>query len=331
MAVIDITEDANGRDGAESDTREVTYTRTFTVKTSSDKDGAEVIRNSDYASTFTDTNGVERRVTIPRINEVYLPQSGIADLSAFCNGVRCVPTPNKQVWRVIATYSNRLERPDLNLIDPLFRTPDVEWDVQPTTYAITRDADENPIRNSATDPFDPPLTDEETVMVLRVTRFRDKFDPIFYNRFHNKINSLAWNGLKKRYVRCRRIKGNKVFENAKYIYRITYEFEMRETRIPANNLYNGERILSEPDNESYAWLEWILNRGYREIRNGQVQAALDYHVPIPATSPVMLDANGARLPLEGTPVYLGFRTKRDIDFNLLDLDLSGQLNIGEGV
>lgn len=327
MAVIDLTLDARGRDGAESDSTEITYTAVYTVETDNDLEDATEI----WVSEFKNALGQG----IPKINDGYVSPTGkIGPDQTFCVNRKAIPTPNKRIWSLIINYSNRIERPDLNIKNPLSRPPEIEWGSIVSAYPTTVDRAGNAIVNSAGDPFDPPLTDEDSWKVLIVSLYRVNFDPLFYGPFEGKVNSLKWNKFKKRQVKCRRIEAKKVFEGGFYSHRIKFEFEIRFSRIPTINLLNGVVITTEPDDLSYAWVNWVLDRGFREKDPNDpttIRAIRDpfYPVPIQGT-PALLDGIGHRLEFTDDPVYLGFEPLREIDFTALNLN-NLELDVNKGI
>lgn len=319
MTVIRVLEDAAGRDGSTADSGERTYTRVFTVETSSPQDGPEVIFDSDVS---TGPN------SIPKLNQTYIPASGIPDFGAWCVNVKAVPTISRQVWRVIASYSNRLPRPDEGLLPPDMRKPRIEWDTITGAFPITYDLNGAPIDNTADDPFDPAITDEDSWMLLRISRNQKRYRPLFYLGYQGKLNADLWNGFLKRQVKCRKIRASEFFEGGEWYWNVVSEFEIRESRFPAHNFHVGEaaEVLADLPETSFAWVKWILNRGYRENYTGLFSTGkrpcVDPFNKLILSNPALLDIDGHQLPTSGDPLYLGFDTIRDIAFEPLDLNVT---------
>lgn len=314
MAVYRVLEDTAGRDGGESDSGERTYTRIFTVETTVPSDGPEVILNHD---------------AIPQINSPYVPASGRPDIDAGCINVRCVATSSRTVWRVVASYSNRLQNPNEAIRSPELRKARYEWDTITQAFPTNTDYLGQPILNTASDPFDPALSEEDSWQLLRVTRNQKKYDSDFYLQYQGKINADKWNGKKRRQVKCRKIRATDFFEGGDWYWRVSYEFEIRRSRIPANNILMSTNlpVTGDTDDVSYAWVNWILNRGFRErgIFTPRIvestRAIRDPYTKFPVMTPALLAANGLQLPFDGTPLYLGYETLVPIDFAELDISI----------
>lgn len=334
MATRAVREVGTGRTGLQSNTLERSYVRIFMVEMTSINDNSKTVLAEP---------------TLPQLYAAYQPPGGEADMGSWCYERRAENQPNTTIWKVTLNYSNRLDRPDLNqFVPPLDRPAEVSWDSTTISIPIQYDVFGNLIENSAGDPFDPPVSIEESRIILRMTKNLSTFDPLFYLNYHNKVNDRVWtvnDGLglwtfKARQVKCKKFSAYKAFEDGGYFAKVTGEFEIRRTRRVRNEdgglgdtlplkaqivVPDGEVVPIEDDRNSIAWTTFLLDRGFREIAQvprptaGQKVPILDLQTSMALSIPSLLDGNGHKLTVGADPFYVAYETLESINFNVLSL------------
>lgn len=94
-------------------------------------------------------------------------------------------------WIITASYG--IDDPKKDLPTPLMQDPIISWDFQRETEPTDRDINDVAIRNSAGDPFDPPLNRFITTGTLRVKRAEPFFNIQKAMTYMNRVNSDAFN------------------------------------------------------------------------------------------------------------------------------------------
>lgn len=257
MVVLFVREDSTGDRGNLNDRLERAYTRTFTVQCSSVADDSIVVRSA---------------LGIPRLYTPYVTLTS-ADLGSWCRTVDADRVGNSNVWRVVCQYSSKLDQnpAQAQIENPLLRPPVISWDTITVAVPATHDADGNPVRNTAGDPFDPPPEEEETRLYLRVTKNMATYDATGYMEFQDTVNSEAWLVFQPGEARCRKIRGDNRWENGLYYWVVSFEFELRKEVIP-KGAQDVSTFQSGNTNAKKSWFKYILNRGYREKVKGSSSA-----------------------------------------------------------
>lgn len=304
MSVLSVREDTEGVMMQYNRKRERTYVRTFTVTCSTLRDGPEVAAAAPG---------------IPRMWVPYVTAYGFADFGCWCeNVIASRVRKGGTVFKVVASYSNKIDRPDINQIEnPLLRPADVSWDTTSTAVPAVVDADGNTYRNSAGDPFDPPIEENVRTLVLRITRNQAGYDQLFYIDYEDSVNDAMFMNFKKGAVRCVHIKGQRLFENGLYFWKVDMQFEMKKERIPERVKYAS--AFTPPDDESKAWFVYVLDRGFRQKKDGRLEQCLDPRTKQVLSTPALLDGNGLQLAVTAKPWYMGFRRFSAMNFNALQL------------
>lgn len=304
MSVFIVKEDSEGTSGTRNRKGERTYVRNFTVT----------------CTVLGDDSGVV--LADPRLPRMWMPYAtpqGFVDFGCWCEDITATRVKKgATTFKVVARYSNKLDRPDIQQIEnPLLRPADISWDTNSTAVPALTDADGNTYRNSAGDPFDPPIEENVRSLVLRITRNQAEYDPLFYIDYEDSTNDAVFMNFKKGAVRCIHIKGTRAFENGMFYWKVDMQFEMKKERIPTNVKYAS--AFTPPDDESKSWYLYVLDRGFREKRDGRKIACLDPYTKQVLSTPALLDGTGLQLSVTAKPWYLGFRRFPTKDFNALQL------------
>lgn len=180
-------------------------------------------------------------------------------------------------------------------LDPTEMTPRVRFIGEKVQVVKPFDSTNTPKINTAGDPFlDIPGTDS-SVQVLEITRNEPLYNETYAQAYRDSCNADTFLGFSPYQVKCRNITAERKYNaNWGYFYEVTYQFEFRVVTVVSSGktTYYGHDTI-------------ILNAGLRQLVNGQQQAILASGAPI--TSPVPLDANGAVLAPNATPVYKFYR------------------------
>lgn len=191
--------------------------------------------------------------------------------------------------------------------DPSLWPIKVSFGGERTEKVISKDKAGNPITNSAGDPFDPPITIDDSRSTMTVTRNElvSNFDLETAELYRDKINNAAWNGFELNTVKCGIITTSEpqYDSNAQvYYYTVTYPFTI----------------------DRKGWIKEILDSGCNELDA--------YDVPKPimnqgqqVSDPVPLDGTGHRLAVGADPSFILIEAYETVDFSGLNIDLSTRL------
>lgn len=226
---------------------------------------------------------------------------------------------------VVSSYSNGGQRGLLWDVtvnygpwNPLEHSPDGDPTHQPLRFEIEQitvevpllvDVDGNPILNSAGDPFDPPLTEERTDLILTVYRNEENIDiyTLLSNSGKGEVNDAEWNGFEEKTVKVLPIKIPQQQwsqEGQKNYWAMAYQFHIK---------FEG-------------WTRRVVNQGFNELyTSGSVTKSrpiVDAY-GAKASDPVLLDEDGHALPYpvdDDSIVVLEFEVNEAIDFGIFGLD-----------
>lgn len=238
-----------------------------------------------------------------------LPQKYITTYSTSTDadpGARVVEVECRQEgegywqWMVVARYSSNWRTIGSLDPNPLLRPPVKQWGSVRGEDFFEEDLDEEAVVNSSWEPFDPPVSRRMSNRTLRITMFKEVFDPHFYDEYENTINEGSFFGYDPGHVYCASITGQDHFEGEYAVAQVVFEFEMSKT--------SWEHIS-------------VLDQGYMEVDAFETLDTGFYVTrPIlvngqPPTRPKLLDGDGNLLDLDNNdPVFLPFRAYAKKDF-----------------
>ena len=209
---------------------------------------------------------------------------------------------SRLVWEVPVEYD---DQSDFTWFDnPLNRDPDITFGTVSYEVPVEKDINSKPIVNSTGDAFVPGLLENETRLVVTITRNLSTWSGSNRLQYVNTINGGSV-----------QIAGISVAAKAALI-----------TDIKASNKTEDQVTYVE---ESIAiefagdYTRHLLDRGvnmlvYRED-SGDMPTRITDANGDPITEPVMLDGEGKQLAFGGTPVYRDFETKRPANWSGLSL------------
>ena len=180
---------------------------------------------------------------------------------------------------------------------------------------------ELPPMNSSGVPFDPPVEDEDYILVLRITRWVQAYDEQLEDDFTGAVNTDEFVINLPAYRFFRRVRKNIA------IAKVNHELENINGQVWWRRNFE---LAINPN----GWRRVLLDRGLVELLvpgdvrpDGTVVDQQDFdpskpfeHVPItdlegnPVSSPVLLDGRGKALDPTKKPVYLIYSTKREVAF-----------------
>jgi hypothetical protein len=304
MGWVATVEHADGRKGRMNELMVREYTRVFTVETSSNLDGPDLVLFAPG---------------LPRMYDPFVSAGGSLDAGALVREILPEPTDNLKVWRVTVRYSSDVE--SLLNANPLLRPAEVSYDTVGVAIPVTWDKDGLAIKNSAGEPFDPPVEMEEHRLVVRISRNLPDgvWGALAALPYCGAINSAPFLGLPAYCVKCVRLPATRLHENGKLFWKVDAEFHVRRLREP-----NGkDRISAAAGGGVRSWTAWLLDRGYNRLKStgsGVVLTPVQDPVSFqPSSTPRLLDGNGGQLSPGFQPVYRGYDYLPELDFNALGL------------
>jgi hypothetical protein len=268
MPVISI-QDISGGGGQADDKGNWSYKRRLRLITNSVADGPVTILN---------TAGV------PRPYDPYVTPSEY-DFGALCKNVEPTQDPdNPYLWHVEAEYSTDTELAAWYNKDPLQRPSRTSWSTERFRKAMEKDETGAAVVNSASDPFDPPIEKDGTILVVTIERNEATFDPSLPVTYQDATNSDIWLGYAVGNCKVESIGADEHWEDNTHYYAVRYVIHVR-----------GD-----------GWLESVLDAGYSAYTTVGVKAPITDLAGRPYSSPQLLDGTGHVLPVNGNPVYINF-------------------------
>jgi hypothetical protein len=202
--------------------------------------------------------------------------------------------------------------------NPLNKIPDVRFSFVTVQRPLDIDfVTGKPVVNSAGTKFDPPITYDESVLLLTFTRNEAVFNVGLAAQYKDSVNSDVFLGFPAGYVKLTNIGAVRAFENNQLYYKTTYEFQIR---YPDPNF-----LLQQPDGTKVGldWQPTVQDMGFQD-KNG-------VHIrPDPNKldkTPVPWPLNGSGMPLSPAaaqnPVnwwYRRFNAYRSLPFRPLNIN-----------
>jgi len=193
-------------------------------------------------------------------------------------------------WRYAVTFDNTVD-PGQSAENPLERLAVDDWDFEQFERTADKNTDDEAILNSAGDPYDPPLTKDDSRPILIYTRNEASYPSAFVTH-QDTVNSDPFL-IFDPYQAKVNIKARKVFEGNYKYYAVSYIFHFRRD----------------------GWRRNILNRGVRFKITGSDTNS----VPLPPDAPpILLDDDGTPLG-ENDPTYKEHKIYDEVAFGPLNI------------
>ena len=249
---------------------------------------------------------------IPSLFSLYIdPFGGSADFGARCYDVQAIQDEEDPfLWLVTAKYSSgersryskaHPEKGDSSQQDqnPLNRPAIIVWGSRKLQKVVERCSKMDNMSaqqlapggtafllNSAGDPFDPPITIEDTLPTLTIIRNEATFDPGLPVQYHDAVNIDTFWGAPPYCAKIESITGRSNTQNNMSFYEVTYEIHFTRWNPPVEK----------------GWLIQVCDRGFYAgvgQNRHRIVSPLDGTAVV---SPAQLDGNGNENP-NNTPFY----------------------------
>jgi hypothetical protein len=281
MAIVEVREKRRGRTTTQGADWKRTYTRIFQIKTTSDV-GMKTVREGlglDIGDTYV--FGLE------------------TDAGAFVNSIEVsCDDDSSRSWTATVQYGpiDTTVKP----LNPLDEKPRVAWGWAQFQEAVTKDRDDNPILNTAFDPFDPPLARDQSRPVLGLVRNEATFDQDLADSLRDTVNDDVWWGAAAGKVKIGNISAARQNnpDAGGWYWEVSYEFQ-----------FNRDGWAAKP-----------LNAGFRQLNSTGDKQEKIYRDGSEISSPALLDVDGHAIDPGGTPLFLEFDIYPESDFSLLNFD-----------
>ncbi|MFO0960850.1 MAG: hypothetical protein U0800_26000 [Isosphaeraceae bacterium] len=225
-------------------------------------------------------------------------EAGEADFFSFCIGIdaRVEVEDVKGAYLVTAQYGPWEPCGE----DPTLNPVEVEIDHADFERIVDEDVESGEaIVNSAGDPFDPPVTADDSRMILTFTRNEQDYDANLADEVRDTLNAGGWRRFGEGTVKAKAPKATRLFHPLiGWYWRVTYTFHVNRD----------------------GWDRKILDAGMRQKASGGGQSVILSKDKMPVSTPVPLDGSGHPLPDGSDPEWLTFRVYRRIDFSIFNLD-----------
>ncbi len=192
--------------------------------------------------------------------------------------------------------------------NPLLMPIDVSWGFKDYEHVVEQDIEGKPVRNSAKDPYDPPLIINVPNQMMTVVRNEAFYNVPLAYLYRNSINEDSFAGQSPLFAKCFGITPKNLFHpTVGWYYQVTYEFEFMNPRNSA---------------DAKGFRKTILDRGLRKLDFNTGKQIHIYLNSQPITQPMLLDGSGGILPLNGVPVYNEFQVFPELPFSEFNFDVA---------
>lgn len=281
MSVIEVSE-VYQRSGTQNQDWKRTYSRQWQVITNNHADGPVTVRES-----------------VPvRIGNVFECGNDV-DLGAYCTSINasCTAVDGLQ-WEVTAEYGPY----DANVApaNPVERPIEISWGFDQFQRVAERDANDDPIVNSAGEPFDPPVMIDDSRSVLTITRNESTYNDELAADFKDSINLDVFWGKAPGTVKVMMISAQlKRDQDIGWYWVVTYQFQVDK---------NG-------------WKRPLVDIGMRQLSVSGTAYEPILINGVPISAPALLNGEGRANAADDEPVLLYFDTYKEREFASLNLTL----------
>lgn len=283
MAIVWVKEKPLGRSSKQGSDWKRNYTRLFQLKATKDLGPKAVREGVGLAIADTYAFGSE------------------SDGGAFVNDIEVTCSKaSKSYYYWDATVQYGPIDPSVNPLNPLNEQPRVAWGWAQFQEAVTKDRDDNPVLNTAFDPFDPAISRDQSRPILSLVRNEATFDQDLADSLRDTVNDAPWWGAAAGKVKIANISAARQYnaDAGGWYWEVSYEFQ-----------FNRD-----------GWAARPLNAGFRQLNTGGTQQEQIYRDGQPIGSPALLDEDGHVIDPGGTPLFLEFDIYPESDFSLLNFD-----------
>lgn len=269
-------------------------------------DGTITQTHSDLYNIVTDDDNDEGDIILAQLPISY------GDMLASSFLIPCFLTSlrldrnvqHRRKWQLAAKYTPLTPEDQENQnTPPDLRTPEWSWTFESWEHIVRKDVDGLAIVNAVGEPIE--LTAQQAFPILTVERNQLTFDPDTILEYANHVNSTEFYGADPKTVLMRGIEDRK---DTQRIWQNIYYRRVRYTTVFA--------LPFIPD-VLEGWTDLVLNRGTFYIDNDarKVHFRTDDGAQITGN----LDLAGQKLDEGLPPIVLKFNTKKEANFNTLNL------------
>jgi len=227
------------------------------------------------------------------------------DPGAYVSNLETEETKRLDTWYVNVTWET--PKSTIPVANPLLEIPDISWTFREFTHIVTKDADDNPIMNSAFDYLAPPLEEIRGALQVRIVVNQSSYNPVTALAYMERptVNSdtceIVTLEVAPRQALMRQFSGDRKYRNGITYYPTTYLIEFDPNEFTRQLVDQGLNRLTANDDKD------PINRGGHVIQE-----------------PVRLDGSGQPLPdnadLDAT-VWIDVDTAQELPFGGLGLAL----------
>jgi hypothetical protein len=201
-------------------------------------------------------------------------------------------------WNVSVEYG-QFNALDQTPQDPLVARPKISFTSTRFQIPAETDINDEPVVNSAGDPFDPPIMLDQTRPFMTIVRNEPYFSPLLAKDYHNALNDATWFGRPELEWKCLDITGEEAQDpDGNRYWVVTYQFEL-----------NADTWVVEP-----------LDIGMREINSSGKKIAITDDQGREIDAPWPLNDDGSKKPSGTKAGLLEFHLYPEMDFSVLNLD-----------
>lgn len=304
MGISSVVEDLDGRSSRIDKMYQSTYVRRFIVETDRPETGSLQVRSATGIPQpgATYNNGLDVGDPDREYDNGAFVQEVDATQDSSGAGIQWLVTVNYGPYDTSTFGSN-----------PTLWPVRVSFGGEERERVLYFDRDGNPVRNSAGDPFDPPITVDDGITTMMITRNElvSAYSPTLADYYRHTINDATWNGFDAGTVKMGVISTSEPqYDSANQAWYLQVNYPIKINR--------------------YGWTKKVLDAGCNELTDAAYYGAAVKTRPImnegqQVSDPVPLDGSGYRLDVEGTPVTLEFDGYDAVDWSGLSIDLSLRL------
>lgn len=201
-------------------------------------------------------------------------------------------------WLVTAEYGplNVLE---FSVQAPLDQRPTIRFDKEVFQEPATKDIDDEPVVNSAGDPFDPPIMLDRRWPIMQIVRNEPSYSPLLANDYCGTINNAEWFGRPAKEWKCLDITGEEAVDPDGHRYWVvSYVFQLKRD----------------------TWVERVMDVGYNELDDDDNRIKILDKNGSPVGSPWPLNEDGTKKAAGEAAEFLEFKLLPEVDFSIFNLD-----------
>lgn len=300
MSILSVDEEFGQRGSSLNEMYQRTYTRVFNVVTSDPLVGPIAVRGASGIPGIGThyQNGVPTLHPLHEFDNGSFVQAVNAEEASGGAGIEWKVTVNYGPWSPAVFGS-----------DPTLWPLRVTFGGERTEKVVEFDNTGAPIRNSAKDRFGDPVTIDDHITTLLITRNElvSTFDINLASAFSDSINEAEWNGIPERWAKMGIITtSEEKYDSNGFVWYYTVTYPVQVGRKP--------------------WRKDLLDQGYNQIVGGK-SVSIKGPDGQPLSDPRALNGSGVALGVSGSPVTLPFYVFDETDWDVLGLDLSVRLGL----